>query len=91
MITNHSPHVNSLIRLVFLILSNLLKDLNTTSMTSAKGFHRAAMSDTLYFYAFTHTYFKPFEYPQAQGDTVYVRKCDVSNVETYTKECRKYD
>ena len=61
------------------MLSNLLKDLCPTDLTSARGFHKNAMADTLYFYAFTHTYFKAFEYNTTQGETVYVRRCVVSN------------
>ena len=76
----------SLIRLAFLILSMQLKDLKTTTPSKTIGFHQNAMADILYFYAFTHTYFTAFDYDQAQGDTVYVRKCDVSNVETYITE-----
>jgi len=84
------PRAISQIRLAFLMLSIMLKDLQTTALTSSsKGLHRNAMADTCYFYAFTHTYFKTGEYEQTQGDLVVVRRCDVSNVETYIQECEK--
>lgn len=90
MIIKDQSRAVSLIRLAFLMLSMLLKDFKTTAPSKSSGFHKNAMADILYFYAFTHTYFKAFDYVQAQGDTVYVRKCDVSNVETYITEGKKY-
>lgn len=76
----------SLIRFTFLLLSNLLKDLNSIDETKNHGFHHHAFSDILYFYAFTHTYFRLNEYPPTTSDPVIVRNCDVANVETYTNE-----
>lgn len=68
------------------MLSQILKDLDCKKETSSNGFHRYALSDIFYFYAFTHTYFRPIEYIPTQSAKITVRKCDISNIEAYTNE-----
>lgn len=68
------------------MLSQLLKDLDCKKETSTNGFHRYALSDIFYFYAFTHTYFRPIDYVPTQGENISVRNCDISNIEAYINE-----
>lgn len=43
------------------------------------------VADILYFYAFTHTFFRFTEYNKINSESIEIRKCEVSNVELYTK------
>lgn len=75
-----------MIRLCFLKLSDILKNLKCMKQTKDKGIHKLAISDTLYFYAFTHTYFTFPELNSINGEKVVIRSCDVSNITTYIKQ-----
>jgi Protein SET DOMAIN GROUP 2 C-terminal len=43
------------------------------------------LADIFYFYAFTHTYFRFAEYNRINSESIEIRKCEVSNVELYSK------
>ena len=43
------------------------------------------VADIFYFYAFTHTFFRFSEYNKINSESIEIRKCEVSNVELYTK------
>ncbi len=75
-----------IIRICFLRLSKILKNLKSTKETKDKGIHKMAISDTLYFYSFTYTFFKYPELTSNTGEKVQIRSCDVSNITSYIQE-----
>ena len=76
-----------LIRIVLLKLSwelrNLAKELHKHSFSDDRDCHLLALSDILYFKAFTFCYFKATEYPMVTSTPVSVRRCELSNLQTY--------
>lgn len=52
----------------------------------AGNIHHQAVSDILYFYAFTFRYFTSFEYPMVKSDPVAVRRCDLPDHSRYLKD-----
>lgn len=79
-----------LMKLVFLYLSEMIQKiavvLQKESIVEDKGCHYWAISDILYFYSFTKCYFRAFEYDPVESPDVYIRKCELSNQQTYQKE-----
>ena len=75
-----------IIRFLCLKISHTLRTLahkidDTTCET--RGFHYHGLADILYFQAFTHCYFKAYEYPEVRSKPVEVRTCEVSNQKIY--------
>jgi len=57
-----------------------------TKKCKAGNIHHQAVSDILYFYAFTFRYFTCFEYPMVRSDPVAVRRCDMPDHSRYLKD-----
>lgn len=68
------------VRREFLKLSIMTKKCKTGNI------HHQAVSDILYFYAFTFRYFTCFEYPMVRSDPVAVRRCDLPDHSRYLKD-----
>ena len=66
-----------LVKLAFLHLSQMAKNFDNNYI------HKDALSDILYFYAFTHIYFTSNDHKQNQSSSIIIRECEISNVEKY--------
>ena len=65
------------------ILRNLSQKTQENMNSDEKGFHFRALADMLFFQAFTHCFFKAFNYSEVKSEPVFVRKCEVSNQKIY--------
>ena len=66
-----------LIRKAFLEISHRIRKIKDDNLNSI------ALSDILFFYAFTYTYFTSYDYASVSSEKVNVRKCDVIHPKIY--------
>ena len=78
-----------LIRIVLLKLSfnlkTLAKELHKNTFSDDRDYHFLALSDILYFQAFTHCFFKSTAYQVVTSSAVSIRRCELANQQIYRK------